>query len=386
MRERLVIVSVAAGMVALIGCNDVNPAAQAPEQEAGTERLTSVVQLGDSIASGEGTLYGYQWDEASQTWTGGDVDAPWPPPYPDCHVSPDAYGNVVATYFGTQLHQFACTGATFAAGITTPEMDGNDEMRPAQFGDWDAKTDLNEEYDDAAPQLVLITLGADDLQFASIVEDCIKNGYKYYWHLADLECVDQNPGQSVQTKYVDVLPTVEKSYATLVKWIQDRATANNAPQPKVVFTNYANPFPPNGAECNDTNWLYPEQLKYLSSLVDQINGIIMQTITGLNDPNVAVADISGAYVVTGHVAHLVHGRSVGVRTVDLLGVESELVLEPGPVPSDAGRAGEHRRARHSRRPPVVCPAEPAGDAAAVDPADHGSRPDDLAARGRADDR
>ena len=46
MRERLVIVSVAAGMVALIGCNDVNPAAQAPEQEAGTERLTSVVQLG----------------------------------------------------------------------------------------------------------------------------------------------------------------------------------------------------------------------------------------------------------------------------------------------------------------------------------------------------
>jgi len=297
MRERLVIVSVAAGMVALIGCNDVNPAAQAPEQEAGTARLTSVVQLGDSIASGEGTLYGYQWDEASQTWTGGDVDVQSPPPYPDCHVSPDAYGNVVATYFGTQLHQFACTGATFAAGITTPEMDGNDEMRPAQFGDWDAKTDLNEDYDDAAPQLVLITLGADDLQFASIVEDCIKNGYKYYWHLADLECVDQNPGQSVQTKYVDVLPTVEKSYATLVKWIQDRATANNAPQPKVVFTNYANPFPPNGAECNDTNWLYPEQLKYLSSLVDQINGIIMQTISGLNDPNVAVADISGAYVV-----------------------------------------------------------------------------------------
>ena len=290
-------VSVAAGLVALMGCNTVEPRAQAPEQAGGTEQLTSIVQLGDSIASGEGTLYGYTWDTASQTWTGGDINANWPPPYPECHVSPDAYGNVVAAHFGIELQQFACTGATFANGISAPEMSGDDELRPAEFGNWDAKTDLNEEYDTAAPQLVMITLGADDLQFATIVEDCIKNGYEYYWDLADLECVDQNPGSDMQTKYFDFLPTLKQNYATLVKWIQERAAANNAPEPKIVFTNYANPFPPDNAVCNDTNWLYAEQLKYLSSIVDQINGIITDTITGLNDPNVAVADISGAYTV-----------------------------------------------------------------------------------------
>jgi hypothetical protein len=42
----------------------------------------------------------------------------WPGPYPPCHDSPDAYGNIVAGYFDADFHQFACTGATFAAGIS----------------------------------------------------------------------------------------------------------------------------------------------------------------------------------------------------------------------------------------------------------------------------
>jgi hypothetical protein len=32
------------------------------------------VQLGDSIASGEGTLYGYTYDTKTKSWTGGDVN------------------------------------------------------------------------------------------------------------------------------------------------------------------------------------------------------------------------------------------------------------------------------------------------------------------------
>ena len=74
------------------------------------------MQLGDSIASGEGTLYGYTYDQGSEEWTGGNIDAKWPPPYPDCHVSPDAYGNAVAKAFGASFTQFACTGATFDVG------------------------------------------------------------------------------------------------------------------------------------------------------------------------------------------------------------------------------------------------------------------------------
>lgn len=39
---------------------------------------TSIVQLGDSVAAGDGTLHGYRYDRAAQRWTGGDLDAPCP--------------------------------------------------------------------------------------------------------------------------------------------------------------------------------------------------------------------------------------------------------------------------------------------------------------------
>ncbi len=290
-------------LVAVAACGEDEVTERRPTQGAALEQLTSVVQLGDSIASGEGTLYGYTWDPDSREWTGGNVDAPWPPPYPDCHVSPDAYGNAVVEHFGATLAQFACSGATFADGISAPETDGSTVYRPAEFGNWDTQTDLNADYDTAKPQLVLVTLGADDLQFSAIVEDCVKNAYYYYFDLEDERCVKGNPGDDIQQDFFGFLPTLKANYVTLVKWIKARAAANGAPVPKIVFTNYANPIPEDGALCPDTNYLYKEQLQYLASLVDEANETIEDTINGLNDPDVAVADISGAYNVQG-VSHI----------------------------------------------------------------------------------
>jgi lysophospholipase L1-like esterase len=259
----------------------------------------SIVQLGDSIASGEGTLYGYQYDADTGKWTGGDLNVKWDPPYQLCHDSHYAYGQVVAVYFGAKFTQFACTGATFAAGISAPEYDNGTPMRPAQFGDWANKTDLNAEYDAANPDVVLVTFGADDLQFSPIVEACIKNGYWHYFHVEDLECTSSNPGDTIQKDYFDALPTLKKNYATIVQWIEQRAKINSRPVPKIVITNYANPLPPDGKECPDTSWLYSAQTKYLSSLVTQIDGIIEKTVAGLKDKNVALADISDAYTPHG---------------------------------------------------------------------------------------
>ncbi len=256
----------------------------------------SIVQLGDSIASGEGTLYGYTYDDKTDSWTGGNVDAKWPPPYPDCHVSPDAYGNKVAASFGAAFHQFACTGATFAQGIVADAVDDSgNTIRPPEFGNWTTQQNLNAEYDAAKPDLVLVTLGADDVDFSAIVEDCVKNGYKYYVDLAKLQCVPGNPGPSVRQHFFDQLPTVRKNYVTLVSWIEARAKQNNVPVPKIVFTDYANPLPGSGVKCNDTNYLYPQQVQYLASLLQQMNGLIESTIGGLKQKNVAVADIFNAY-------------------------------------------------------------------------------------------
>jgi lysophospholipase L1-like esterase len=268
----------------------------------GSEPLAApqrIVQLGDSIASGEGTLYGYAYDTSSREWTGGDLNAKWPPPYPECHVSPDAYGNKVASAFGATFTQFACTGASFDLGIAAAEVSDGTTYRPAQFGNWDTQQDLNAEYDAADPDLVIVTLGADDVDFSRIVEDCVENGYKHYWHLASLQCVEDNPGPSVKQHFLDEIPKLTKDYATLVAWIEERAQKNNRPVPRILFTNYANPLPNAKVECPDTSYFYDDQVQYLATLLAQMNQLIQTTINGLTQKNVAVADISGAYQPAG---------------------------------------------------------------------------------------
>jgi lysophospholipase L1-like esterase len=257
----------------------------------------SIVQLGDSIAAGEGTLYGYRYVDGQ--WTGGNLNVQWDPPYGGCHDSKYAYVHRVAQQFHPVpgVAQFACTGATFASGISAPEVSDGITLRPAEFGNWDTQRDLNPAYDAAKPDLVLITLGADDVQFVHIVESCIANGYEYALDLTSLACTQANPGTAIEQDYTSYLPTLRQNYSTLVRWIEARARAHHEPVPAIVFTTYASPLPPSGgpAGCADISDLYGQQVVYLSSLVGQLNQVITSTVRGLNDPHVAVADISRAY-------------------------------------------------------------------------------------------
>jgi lysophospholipase L1-like esterase len=258
----------------------------------------SIVQLGDSVASGEGTLYGYRYDPATQKWTGGNIDAKWPGPYPLCHDSPDAYGQLVASAYHARLSQFACTGASFSNGISAPRVNYgylyNTTLRPAEFGNWDTQQYLNAQYDAAKPDLVLVTLGADDVQFVAIVEACIQNAYEYYLDLASLQCVPGNPGSTITQDFTDYLPMLRGNYQTLVRWINARGQADGL-VPKVVFTDYYDPLPAGNTTCPDSNYLYSQQIQYLSDLLHQLDTLIIQTIDGLHDPNVAVADVSKAF-------------------------------------------------------------------------------------------
>jgi len=258
----------------------------------------SIAQLGDSLASGEGTLYGYTYAAASQTWTGGNLNATWPGPYPLCHDSPDSYGTLVAGHFSSAFAQFACTGATFTNGISAPRVEngvlGSTTYRPAEFGNWATQTDLNGSYDQADPDLALVTLGADDVQFAAIVESCVLNAYAASHGLASLECTAANPGSTVDRDLLGFRPTLQEHYVTLVQWIEARGKQAGK-VPRVVFTTYPDPLPPAGTTCNDAELLSEQQIPYLSSLVGEMNGWLTDTIAGLNDPNVVVADVSSAY-------------------------------------------------------------------------------------------
>jgi lysophospholipase L1-like esterase len=260
----------------------------------------SIVQLGDSVAAGEGTLYGYSYDPVTREWTGGNLNAPWPPPYPGCHDSPDAYGNLLATAFGSTFHQFACTGATFASGIVDTEVFKGSQLRPPQFGNWATQQGLNADYDAASPDLVLVSLGANDVQFVNILTECIKNGYEYYFGLTKtLQCTSGNPGPTIQNDFVSFLPTLKKNYGTLMSWIAARADANHVAVPKVIFTTYPNPFPSSKTKCPDTSWFYPSQVSYLTSLLQQMDSTVVSTIQGFKMKNVTVVDLQKAYQPNG---------------------------------------------------------------------------------------
>jgi hypothetical protein len=174
----------------------------------------SLVQLGDSVGAGEGTLYGYQRSPVAGYWWGSATIAAgflpctngcgWTnPQYSQCHNSPYAYGQQIASSLNAQSSQpqmnfmnLACTGASFdqdnkgtGGGIAQPELfnEPNVPNVPAQFGQWttqslssspdgatfQAGADLNHSYFEASPNAVTITDGGNEVQFAKVVGDCV---------------------------------------------------------------------------------------------------------------------------------------------------------------------------------------------------------------------
>lgn len=258
---------------------------------------TSIVQLGDSVASGEGTLYGFTFNTTTGKWEGpANKNPTWLGPYPDCHQSPDAYGQVLAnSYPGAKFTQLACTGATFDHGIAGAWS----ATVPAEFGDWANKTNLNATYTDAKPDLVLVTLGADDVQFVNIVTKCVEA-------FSSSACTKDNPnGPSdvIKKDFFDYLPTLEANLKTLASWITARGKALGV-DPKIVFTTYPNPLPddaPAGGKnfCPDSWLLYNDQLNYLSSLVPVLDKDIVSAIDtyvkDTGDRNVAVVNLANAF-------------------------------------------------------------------------------------------
>jgi lysophospholipase L1-like esterase len=248
----------------------------------------TLVEIGDSIASGEGTLYGYYYNPVTGVWGGGNPNTVWSGSHQLCHDSQAAYGQLVSDALGTNFVMLACTGATYTNGITAPEVANKTVYQPAQFP--------GVAYDAAEPDAVMATFGADDVQFVDIVTACIKSA------LADpanaVQCTLTNPGPTVQADFFGYLPTLQASYAKIAADIEARGkAASPARIPKIIFTDYMDPFPPSGG-CPDTWPMTDDQVTYLNVLMADLNTGIRSAVAALaaTDSNVSFADISGAIV------------------------------------------------------------------------------------------
>jgi hypothetical protein len=344
----------------------------------------SIVAMGDSVSAGEGIDYGYTYgaDLWLPRWQGGTDDPTWQGQYQLCHDSAQAYSDLVATELGASLAKFSCTGATYSDGIVTAQQlaqgDGVDEeMRPAQFGDWTATPEggstgtINPEYAAADPDVVLITLGADDLSFVPIVTYCatgftleeatrglaadepiaagragVSAVVERRQQAAPAEgaaldgasapegllswCTAKDPGSVIQERFFDQIPTLKADYSSLVANIQAYGRQEqDGKVPKVIFTTYYSPLPTEGEsdECLDVGDLDRANLDYLNTLVGTMNSTITTTLGDGAMGDVEVVDISG--VMEGHGWCSDAPHAYGLSTL-LLNTASQAPFHPTP--------------------------------------------------------
>jgi lysophospholipase L1-like esterase len=294
----------------------------------------SVVVIGDSIASGEGINYGYTYYTGfPNKWTGGTDNPTWQGNYQLCHDSAQAYGDVLAATIGASLTKFACTGSTYDNGIAFDRRAAGVLYRPAQFGNWLGMTNLNLDYDAAKPDVVIITLGADDVSFADVFTFCA-TGYTDPAEVAQLSrlpnlskqlranfvnkfpsdaawvgrppralgssyCTAANPGTPIDTLFWDPIKSGEIAghYKSLVAAIKDRG-ARAGKVPRIIFTTYHQPLPGpvQSDECLDLGDLARDEIDYMITLENALKSTLIAAVGGLE--GVTVADISS--VVQGH--------------------------------------------------------------------------------------
>jgi GDSL-like Lipase/Acylhydrolase family len=304
--------------------------------ELGARPPLSVVVLGDSIASGEGINYGYTYyysDIFPGHWEGGVVNPEWQGDYQLCHDSDKAYGDVLAPMIGATLTKFACTGSTYDNGITFDRRYDGALYRPAQFGNWLAMTNLNAAYDAAKPDVVIITLGADDVSFADIFIFCMtgitdaaevaalanapdrsrqlraKFAKRFptaeAWHnrapraTSSSYCTAANPGTGILNLFWDPINSgrIAGNYKNLVAAIKARGVQAGK-VPRIIFTTYHQPLPgpTQSIDCWDIGDLVRDEVDYLITLENTLKATLIAAVSGLD--GVSVADISD--VVKGH--------------------------------------------------------------------------------------
>ena len=265
--------------------------------------VTSVVVLGDSVAAGEGARDGlvYRDRVLLPGWsaTGARADG-----RAACGRTDAAYGARVADALGARLTNLACSGASFERGVV-----------------------LDERFDAARPDLVLVTAGANSVAFerayaycvlaslgvsgseaeqvvvASTIGEALATGLDLAARRAlgrrpassDAGCTADRPGAYLESTVLDRADDLGDAARDLAAEIRARGRVLGR-VPEIVFTTYPDPLPDSAtglAVCPDGVAIGPEQLAYMHRLVDTLNGALRDAL--VDAPGVRVADPDPAF-------------------------------------------------------------------------------------------
>lgn len=263
-----------------------------------------ITALGDSVASGEGTNYGWSYVHTSAKPFGKWVPANLSPAWQNsatggqkCHVSSNGYPYKVAakitalrsggspTYI---LNDYACSGATARLGVLgrQPFADGTAASFPQLGGAGYYPPPAH--YRDPSPDVVTLTLGANDIHFADVVTRC-------YARISPCD-LDKN----LQAQMTADLKQQKLDLDRVLKEITSRPTTDGT-TPFIVVTTYYDPFPasrPSG--CVDIDPAIPPwnlsagEMVWLKLSLLQLNNNI-RAVARQHPGNVKLVDLESAF-------------------------------------------------------------------------------------------
>jgi lysophospholipase L1-like esterase len=277
--------------VTLAIARDIGETYTAPDGSVGTPYILargsgtsylgrSYVALGDSVAAGEGIAYDYRWSTSDKRWHRfGPKDPKWDTTYTSalCHQTPQAHPRVAADILSAKLLHLACTGASARGGVLN-DQDHDGKKTPAQLGSSvSGFAPPNSRYDDAKPDIVSVSLGANDVNFADRVGKCYG--------------IDLGGCNTDQSTLNSPLATQKSGLESVLDEIKRRAPDGKVPL--TVLTQYIDPFPAQWTDkCPDLDIPVPG-LGLSKKEIDFLRGGLHR----LNDNIRAVAESRGAFVV-----------------------------------------------------------------------------------------
>jgi hypothetical protein len=214
-----------------------------------------LVTLGDSVAAGEGINYGWQWD--GQYWNSqyGTATPAWVDTtpatgynYQACHQSNYAYSRFL--YSKYTVYNMACTGASTMSGmlngytLTDPD-NGNTTSALQELG-WGGDTSLcsgcaapSWQFDQHNPDVVLLTLGADDVHFGDWLGTC---------YGGTTACDTTDNTSQLNSDLSTQASNLRLDLTELNRWAGSKGKVL-----RVLVTNYFDPFQSTYAQCVDTS-------------------------------------------------------------------------------------------------------------------------------------
>jgi Lipoprotein LpqB beta-propeller domain/GDSL-like Lipase/Acylhydrolase family len=288
----------------------------------------TIVALGDSVAAGEGINYGFVWDNTHREWVQhGPKNPSWRNTtaslgrnYQDCHQSGRAYADLLSGR-KYKVYNMACTGAAAIGGVLTKYAIAPAELGGACHG----CAAPNKLYDQHDPDVVTLTIGADDIDFAHWVGACYSPGPA---------C-----NTKANTKRLAGQLSTEKANLRLVLGELNRRAGLHKKKVLVVVTNYYDPYQAKYVKCIDTSGIGPVGITsakqaWIVSGLGKLNANIAAEVkyAQAHDPRLTVRLSDISKVMAGHQLCTANPRVYGPS------IAYSITSSPAPMhPTPAGQ-------------------------------------------------